>query len=231
MGREIEAVSARRGHDVVWTLDSRHERGGHGLTPERLSGADVVFEFTNPASASGNLLGARRDRAPPWCAERPGGTGTSRGLPRRSSPAAERSSTPRTSRSGCATSSSWPGSRPPYPAAGYAAFLVEEHHAESATRLPGPRGRSRRSSRRSRASLRRLERARRDRSRAPPARFRVARGRGGARSPRPWPRGVRARRGVGGRARRRPEGCFRVRELLLLRESATARKERGQDSS
>ena len=55
MGAEIEEMASRRGHDVVWKLDSRENAGSAALTPERLSGADVVFEFTNPVAAPENL--------------------------------------------------------------------------------------------------------------------------------------------------------------------------------
>ena len=56
MGREIESAARGRGHDVVWTLGSKENAGGSGLTRERLSAADVVFEFTTPAAAVENLL-------------------------------------------------------------------------------------------------------------------------------------------------------------------------------
>src|SRR5258708_7597317 len=56
MGREIESAARGRGHDVVWTLGSKENAGGSGLTPERLSAADVVGGFTTPAAAAGNLL-------------------------------------------------------------------------------------------------------------------------------------------------------------------------------
>ena len=56
MGREIEAAATARGHTVVWRLGSKDNPGGSGLTPQRRSAADVVFEFTTPASAVENLL-------------------------------------------------------------------------------------------------------------------------------------------------------------------------------
>ena len=37
MGREVASMAAARGHDVVWTLSSPENRGGSGLTPERLA--------------------------------------------------------------------------------------------------------------------------------------------------------------------------------------------------
>ena len=130
MGREIEATAARRGHDIVWTLDSRANAGGAGLTPERLSGADVVFEFTNPTSASGNLLGLGRSGATVVC----GTTGWDRDLPRVTGAfragggalvhAANFSVGVRHFLDLARLAASL------YPAAGYAVFLVEEHHAE-----------------------------------------------------------------------------------------------------
>ena len=130
MGREIEAAAARRGHDVVWKLDSSTNAGGTGLTPERLSGADVVFEFTNPASASGNLLGLAESGATVVC----GTTGWDRDLPRVTEAfragggalvhAANFSVGVRHFLELARVAASL------YPAAGYAAFLVEEHHAE-----------------------------------------------------------------------------------------------------
>jgi len=130
MGREIEATAARRGHDLVWTLDSRENSGGAGLTPERLSGADVVFEFTNPAAASGNLLELARSGSTVVC----GTTGWDRDLSRVTDAfragggalvhAANFSVGVRHFLDLARLAASL------YPAAGYAAFLVEEHHAE-----------------------------------------------------------------------------------------------------
>jgi 4-hydroxy-tetrahydrodipicolinate reductase len=130
MGREIEAVSARRGHDVVWTLDSRENAGAAGLTPERLSGADVVFEFTNPGAAPANLLALGRSGATVVC----GTTGWDRDL----APVTEAFLTGGGALVYAANFSV--GVRhflevarlaaSLYPAAGYAAFLVEEHHVE-----------------------------------------------------------------------------------------------------
>jgi len=130
MGREIEAAAARRGHDVVWTLDSRTNAGGAGLTPERLTGADVVFEFTNPGAASGNLVDLARSGATVVC----GTTGWDGDLPRVVEAfragggalvhAANFSIGVRHFLDLARLAASL------YPAAGYAAFLVEEHHAE-----------------------------------------------------------------------------------------------------
>lgn len=67
MGREIEEMAARRGHDVAWTLGSRENADGRGLTRERLETADVVFEFTSPAAARENLLALGRAGAAVVC--------------------------------------------------------------------------------------------------------------------------------------------------------------------
>ena len=56
MGREIERAAEARGHHVVWSLGARENDHASGLTPERLAGADVVFEFTTPSAAVENLL-------------------------------------------------------------------------------------------------------------------------------------------------------------------------------
>jgi 4-hydroxy-tetrahydrodipicolinate reductase len=56
MGREIEAMAVTRGHDVAWRLTSKDNADGSGLTPERLRLADVVFEFTSPAAVRANLI-------------------------------------------------------------------------------------------------------------------------------------------------------------------------------
>jgi 4-hydroxy-tetrahydrodipicolinate reductase len=129
MGREIEAAAAGRGHDVVWKLDSRTNPRGAGLTPERLSGADVVFEFTGPGAAAENLLALARSGATVVC----GTTGWDRDLPRVTEAfhagrgalvhAANFSVGVRHFLEIARVAASL------YPAAGYAAFLVEEHHA------------------------------------------------------------------------------------------------------
>ena len=130
MGGEIEAMASRRGHDVVWKLGSRENTGGAGLTRERLSEADVVFEFTNPAAAAQNLSALARAGATVVC----GTTGWDGELPRiveevRSGGgalvhAANFSVGVRQffelAKLGAQL----------YPSAGYAAYLVEEHHAE-----------------------------------------------------------------------------------------------------
>jgi len=130
MGREIEAAAAARGHAVVWRLGSRENPGGSGLTPERLSAVDVVFEFTTPGAAIENLLTLAARGARAVC----GTTGWSRELPR---------VTEAFSRGGGAlvhAANFSVGVRHffelatraarLYSPAGYAGYLVEEHHAE-----------------------------------------------------------------------------------------------------
>lgn len=130
MGHEIEAMAGRRGHDVVWKLGSSENAGGAGLTAERLGTTDVVFEFTNPGAASENLLALGRAGATVVC----GTTGWDRDLARVAAAFRE---------SGGALvhgSNFSVGVRHfyalaklaagLYPPAGYASFLVEEHHAE-----------------------------------------------------------------------------------------------------
>lgn len=130
MGREIEAMAARRGHDVVWGLRSKDNPDASGLTPERLGSADVVFEFTSPAAAVGNLLALASSGARVVC----GTTGWAGELAK---------VTEAFLRGGGAlvhASNFSVGVRHffdlatraarLYHPAGYAAYLVEEHHAE-----------------------------------------------------------------------------------------------------
>jgi 4-hydroxy-tetrahydrodipicolinate reductase len=130
MGGEIETMAARRGHDVVWKLDSRDNTGGAGLTRERISEADVVFEFTNPGAAAQNLTALARSGATVVC----GTTGWDRELPRIADEF-------RSGGGALVHAANFSvGVRHffelaklaarLYPAAGYAAYLVEEHHAE-----------------------------------------------------------------------------------------------------
>lgn len=51
MGRAIEAIATERGHSVVARLDQ-----GDPISRASLAGAEVVFEFTTPEAAPGNLL-------------------------------------------------------------------------------------------------------------------------------------------------------------------------------
>jgi 4-hydroxy-tetrahydrodipicolinate reductase len=130
MGGEIETMAARRGHGVVWKLDSRDNTGGAGLTRERISEADVVFEFTNPGAAVQNLTALARSGATVVC----GTTGWDRELPRIADEF-------RSGGGALVHAANFSvGVRHffelaklaarLYPAAGYAAYLVEEHHAE-----------------------------------------------------------------------------------------------------
>ena len=130
MGREIEAAAASRGHDVAWKLSSKENPEGNSLTAKLLSAADVVFEFTNPAAAVDNLLALGAGGAHAVC----GTTGWSRDLPR---------VTEAFVRGGGAlvhAANFSVGVRHffelatraarLYAPAGYAAYLVEEHHEQ-----------------------------------------------------------------------------------------------------
>lgn len=55
MGRAVVAEASQRGHEVVATVGRDGNADGTALTLERLAGADVVFEFTRPDAAPGNL--------------------------------------------------------------------------------------------------------------------------------------------------------------------------------
>lgn len=129
MGREIEAAAAGRGHGVAWRLSSGENAGAAGLTGKRLSEADVVFEFTTPAAAVENLLALGTGGARVVC----GTTGWSKDLPRVAEAfvqgggalvhAANFSVGVRHFFELATRASRL------YPRAGYAAYLVEEHHA------------------------------------------------------------------------------------------------------
>ena len=56
MGTEVAEFARRRGHELVWSLGSAENPGGSGITRDRVSSADVVFEFTSPAASVANLL-------------------------------------------------------------------------------------------------------------------------------------------------------------------------------
>jgi len=130
MGAEIEAVAAQRGHDVVWKLSSAENAGGAGLTAARMAAADVVFEFTRPAAVAANLMALAALGATVVC----GTTGWVQDLPRVTEAfdagggalvhAANFSVGVRLFFEVATRAARL------YPPAGYAAYLVEEHHAE-----------------------------------------------------------------------------------------------------
>jgi 4-hydroxy-tetrahydrodipicolinate reductase len=130
MGCEIEAMAGGRGHDVVWKLDSGSNAGGAGLTVERISQADIVFEFTNPAAAPSNLEALARAGAAVVC----GTTGWDRDLTRIADAfragggalvyAANFSVGVRHFFELAKLAATL------YPSTGYEPFLVEEHHSE-----------------------------------------------------------------------------------------------------
>jgi 4-hydroxy-tetrahydrodipicolinate reductase len=130
MGSEIEAISRDRGHNVVWRLSSRENPGGQGITAERVGSADVIFEFTGPASVTANLFALAAHGASVVC----GTTGWAQDLPRVTGAfdagggalvhAANFSVGVRHFFDLVTRAARL------YPPAGYAAYLVEEHHAE-----------------------------------------------------------------------------------------------------
>lgn len=130
MGGEIASLAEARGHFVAWTLGSQDNGGGGGLTPERLSAADVIFEFTTPAAAVENLLRLAQAGARAVC----GTTGWARELPRVTEAflggpgalvhAANFSVGVRHFFDLATRAARL------YPPAGYAAYLVEEHHEQ-----------------------------------------------------------------------------------------------------
>ena len=54
MGRAVAALAPSRGHRVT-TIGSEENRGGRGLTAERVAGHDVAIEFTRPDAAPANI--------------------------------------------------------------------------------------------------------------------------------------------------------------------------------
>jgi 4-hydroxy-tetrahydrodipicolinate reductase len=130
MGREIEAMAARRGHDVVWTLSRADNASGAGLTPERLAKADAVFEFTSPDSAVPSLLALANAGATVIC----GTTGWQRELPRVAD-AFTRGGGALVHATNFSVGvrlffETARAAAERFPRAGYAAYVVEEHHAE-----------------------------------------------------------------------------------------------------
>ena len=129
MGREIASMAAARGHDVAWTLSRAENPGGAGLTPERLAAADVVLEFTSPDAAVPNLLALASAGARVVC----GTTGWHRDLPRVAE-AFERGGGALVHGTNFSVGvrlfyETAREAAKRFPRAGYAAFLVEEHHA------------------------------------------------------------------------------------------------------
>jgi 4-hydroxy-tetrahydrodipicolinate reductase len=55
MGRAVAALAEAKGHAIHAVVDAAGNAGGHGLTPERLRGADVAVEFTRAEAVVANL--------------------------------------------------------------------------------------------------------------------------------------------------------------------------------
>jgi 4-hydroxy-tetrahydrodipicolinate reductase len=130
MGREIETVALRRGHEIAWKLTAADNRGGAGLTAARLAMTDAVFEFTSPAAVTSNLLALAAAGATAIC----GTTGWAQDMPRVTQAflagggtlvhAANFSVGVRQFFDLATRAARL------YVPVGYAAYLVEEHHAE-----------------------------------------------------------------------------------------------------
>lgn len=58
MGRAVEQLAPERGFEVVARIDSSRNRDGGGITPESLSGAEIIIEFTEPGAAVANVQAA-----------------------------------------------------------------------------------------------------------------------------------------------------------------------------
>ncbi len=55
MGHALADLAGERGFHVVATIDSAHTAAGSGISRATLADADVAVEFTEPASAVGNI--------------------------------------------------------------------------------------------------------------------------------------------------------------------------------
>lgn len=67
MGRAVEALAHDRGFAVVSRIGGRDNVGGSGITVGSLGGADVVIEFTEPASAPTNVEACMEAGVPVVC--------------------------------------------------------------------------------------------------------------------------------------------------------------------
>ena len=55
MGRAVAALAPERGHSIHAIIAGYENAGGQALTRERLAGADVAIEFTEPGAVVANL--------------------------------------------------------------------------------------------------------------------------------------------------------------------------------
>jgi 4-hydroxy-tetrahydrodipicolinate reductase len=58
MGRAVAQLAAERGWTVAALIGAEENRDGRALTRERLAGAEVVVEFTEPSAAPSNVRAA-----------------------------------------------------------------------------------------------------------------------------------------------------------------------------
>jgi 4-hydroxy-tetrahydrodipicolinate reductase len=64
MGRTVAQLATERGWRVVTEIGRDENAGARAITAERLAGADVVIEFTTPASAPANVRACAREGVP-----------------------------------------------------------------------------------------------------------------------------------------------------------------------
>src|SRR5512132_165671 len=55
MGRSLASLAEARGHTIHAMIGGNENAGGRALTAERLKGAEVAVEFTQPDAAVANL--------------------------------------------------------------------------------------------------------------------------------------------------------------------------------
>jgi 4-hydroxy-tetrahydrodipicolinate reductase len=67
MSRAVQQLAAEHGHVIQGVITGAENRDGDALTRDRLQNAEVVIEFTRPASAPDNLLRLAALRLPTVC--------------------------------------------------------------------------------------------------------------------------------------------------------------------
>jgi len=55
MGQAVARLAEQRGHSLHAVISGAENADGRGLTPDRLTGADVAIEFTRPDAAPANI--------------------------------------------------------------------------------------------------------------------------------------------------------------------------------
>lgn len=64
MGRAVAQMVQERGWHLTAMLDAEHNQGGAGITRRALGDPDIAIEFTEPASAVGNIMACLHEGVP-----------------------------------------------------------------------------------------------------------------------------------------------------------------------